>query len=61
MIIIELNESEYQALQSISIKLGLPIIKRTWVDKHEAAAIVGKSAETLKKLRENGTLIETIH
>jgi hypothetical protein len=33
----------------------------TFIDKHQAAAIVGKSSSTLKKWRLNGTLKRGIH
>ncbi|CAN1209054.1 hypothetical protein TUMEXPCC7403_02445 [Tumidithrix helvetica PCC 7403] len=56
--LIEVTDQEYQALKLLGIgKLSNSV----WVDKHQAARIIGKSTETLKKFRESGKLLAGIH
>ncbi|WP_019502354.1 hypothetical protein [Pseudanabaena sp. PCC 6802] len=55
---IEVTDQEYQALKLLGIG---KLTNSVWVDKHQAARIIGKSTETLKKLRESGKLLAGIH
>jgi hypothetical protein len=55
---IEVTDQEYQALKLLGIG---KLTNSVWVDKHQAARIIAKSTETLKKLRESGKLLAGIH